>query len=84
MRGVPIPELQVGHAQLAVGLPVVRGRFQPRLQLLDQTIGRCAGQFDRCKPGLVAFARREDALKFVGRHGGRLARLSELDPSRAH
>jgi nitrous oxide reductase accessory protein NosL len=34
--------------------------------------------FDRCSPGAYAFARRQDAEKFVQENGGIVMRIEEL------
>lgn len=41
-------------------------------------------QYDRCAPGMLAFARREDAREFIARHGGQLLPFPQLAAAFAH
>ena len=49
--------------------------------LLDADKRMAPIEFDRCAPGLLAFARREDAAAFMAQHGGRLVPFEELAPA---
>jgi nitrous oxide reductase accessory protein NosL len=40
-----------------------------------------ATEYDRCAPGLLAFARREDALRFATQHGGQVLSFADLASS---
>ena len=46
--------------------------------LLDQTKESFQRVFDRCEPSLYAFARREDAEKFIAANGGAMVRWEQL------
>ena len=46
--------------------------------MFDETKHMEPMTFDRCSPGAYAFARREDAEKFVSENGGIVLRLAQL------
>lgn len=46
--------------------------------LLDAQKHAAAGHFDRCAPGLLAFANERAAASFAAEHGGRLLHFSEM------
>ncbi len=46
--------------------------------LLDEQKHAAAEPFDRCAPGLLAFANERAAAGFVARHGGRLLRFGDI------
>jgi hypothetical protein len=39
-------------------------------------------RYDRCLPGILAFARRDEAARFASEHGGEVLRFSELSEPR--
>ena len=49
--------------------------------LIDADKRAAPMEFDRCSPGLLAFAHRDDALGFASRHGGTVLRFTQLAAS---
>lgn len=50
-------------------------RPHPRV---DENMHPTATEYDRCAPGLLAFARREDAIRFTTQHGGQVLSFADL------
>lgn len=45
---------------------------------VDENMHPVAVEFDRCAPGLLAFARKEDAIRFTTEHGGEVVKFTGL------
>ena len=52
--------------------------IQPHNHLLDAGKPAAAMHFDRCAPGLLAFAGRHEAERFAALHGGRVRSFPEI------
>jgi hypothetical protein len=70
--------LRPGEAVLVEGSDVNACTGGTAGAVMDAHKHPAAEHFDRCAPGLLAFASERAAADFAARHGGRVLRFTEL------